>query len=452
MSFIGKIEISDIQAEQSVLGAVFLDQKSLDSIGFLEARDFSNIRHQKIFEVMRYLHRDNKPVDIVTVTSEYLNYGRIDDSGGAAYLTELARSCPTAANVTYYAEIVRSKALRRRGTEAGMKISNLYSEDFTSDEEYFAAIESIVSELRPQGLRKMMGFAESEEDYFAHLTTPAEFILTGFKNFDEWAKGLWRGWLYVLAGRPSAGKTAKLLQFLYGIARQHRNGKAHMDAGAVLLWSQEMGREQIYDRWMAMTTGVNYNRIKSKNLDFEELGKIRQRYETLKKYPLFVQDSAGVTIDEIRSTARLFKRQYGKIGAIAVDYLQIMSIPQKRGETRSDAIGKVTRAAKQLARELDCVFILLSQMTRDSENASKPQLSHLKESGSIEQDADVVEFLWHDPEDTDTSGGKVVQSFIAKGRDIGVNEFRLLFKGWMQRFEELPPKERDFGNAKNRKR
>ncbi|MED1792840.1 DnaB-like helicase C-terminal domain-containing protein [Brevibacillus nitrificans] len=451
MSLTGLIEISDLQAEQSVLGAVFLDQQALDSIGFLEARDFANIRHQKIYEVMRYLHRDNKPVDIITVTTEYLNYGRIDDAGGAAYLTELARSCPTAANVAYYAEIVRSKALRRRGTEAGMKISSLYSEDFTSDEEYFAAIEAIVSELRPQATSKMLGFVESEEDYFTHLKTPAEFVLTGFKQFDEWAKGLWRGWLYVLAGRPSAGKTAKLLQMLYGIARQHRNGKAHLDAGAVLLWSQEMGREQIFDRWMSMTTGVNYNRIKSKDLDIEDLGKIHQRYGTMKKYPLFVQDSAGVTIDEIRSTARQFKRKYGKIGAIAVDYLQIMSIPQKRGESRSEAIGRVTTAAKQLARELNCPFILLSQMTRDSENAAKPQLSHLKESGSIEQDADVVEFLWHDPDDTD-NGGKVIQSFIAKGRDIGVNEFRLLFKGWVQRFDDLPPKERDFGNAKNRKR
>ncbi|UED70741.1 DnaB-like helicase C-terminal domain-containing protein [Brevibacillus sp. HD3.3A] len=451
MNLTGLTDISDLQAEQSVLGAVFLDQNSLDAVGFLEPRDFSVPRHQKIFEVMRYLHAANVPVDIVTVTSEYLKFGKIDDAGGATYLTELARSCPTAANVAYYAGIVRSKALRRRGTEAGVKISGLYAEDFASDEEYFAAIESIVSELRPQGVRKMMGFAESEDDYFTHLTTPAEFVLSGFKNFDEWAKGLWRGWLYVLAGRPSAGKTAKLLQMLYGVARQHRNGKSHKDAGAVLLWSQEMGREQIYDRWMAMTTGVNYNRIKSKNLDFEDLGKIRHRYEQMKKYPLFVQDSAGVTIDEIRGTARQFKKQYGKIGAIAVDYLQIMSIPQKRGESRAEAIGRVTTAAKQLARELNCPFILLSQMTRDSENAAKPQLSHLKESGSIEQDADVVEFLWHDPDDTD-NGGKVIQSFIAKGRDIGVNEFRLLFKGWVQRFDDLPPKERDFGNAKNRKR
>lgn len=451
MNLIGEIEIADLKAEQSVLGAVFLKQDSLDEITFLEPRDFSVVRHQKIFEVMRYLQQENQPIDILTVTKEYQRFGKLDEAGGITYLTELGAACPTAANVEYYAKIVRSKALRRRGSATGLKITALAHEDFESDEEYFTAIESLVSELRPKDSGKMLGFQDNEEEYFKHLTTPAEFVLSGFDMFDEWAKGLWRGWLYVLAGRPSAGKTAKLLQMLYGIARQYRNKKSHLDAGAVLLWSQEMGSEQIYDRWMAMTTGVNYNRIKSKNLDANDMAKIRGRYQTMKKYPLFVQDSAGVSIDQIRATARQFKRKHGKIAAIAVDYLQIMHIPQKPKESRSEAIGRVTKAAKQLARELDCVFILLSQMTRDSENAAKPQLSHLKESGSIEQDADVVEFLWHDPDDTD-NGGKVIQSFIAKGRDIGVNEFRLLFKGWMQRFEELPPKERDYGNAKNRKR
>ncbi|MFM1655548.1 replicative DNA helicase [Brevibacillus sp. B_LB10_24] len=430
------IEQVDISAEQSVLGAVLLDQNSLDKIMFLEPRDFLVERHQKIFEVMKYLHDQNKPVDVVTVTDEYQKFNRVNDMGGVSYLIELGKSCPTAANIDHYAQIVRSRAIRRRGAAAGAKIMELSREDFESDEEYFAAVEQLVSELRPREVGKMSSFRENKERYFEHLTKKAEFVLTGFNQFDEWAKGLWRGWLYVLAGRPSAGKTAKLLQMLYGIARQYRDKKAHLDAGAVLLWSQEMGTEQIYDRWLSATTGVNYNRIKSKNLDADEMAKLRARYETLEKYPLFVQDSSGVTIDEIRATARQFKRKHGKIAAIAVDYLQIMRIPQRRGESRAEAIGRVTAAAKQIAREMNCVFILLSQMNRDSENATKPQLSHLKESGSIEQDADVVEFLWHDPKDTDP-GGKVIQSFIAKGRDIGVNEFRLLFKGWIQRFEEL---------------
>jgi replicative DNA helicase len=420
----------DTLAEQSVLGAIFLDQNSLDRIPYLEPRDFSSQRHQKIFAVMRYLHEQNIPIDIVTVTQEYQKFNRVDDSGGPVYLTDLARSCPTAANIEYYAQIVRSKALRRRGEEAGARIMQLSREDFDTDEEYFAAVEAVVSELRPQETGKMRSLSEVKKEYFTYLSTQAEYIPTGFKQFDEWAKGIWRGWLYVLAGRPSAGKTAKMLQMLYGIAKQP-------DAGAVLLWSQEMGTTQIIDRWMAMTTAIPIARIRNKQLDDKELAIVKKRYETLERLPLFVQDSAGVTIEEVRATARQFKRKYGKIAAIAIDYLQIMKIPQKKGEHRSNAIGRVTTAAKQLARELDCVVLLLSQMNRDGENAGEPQLSNLKESGSIEQDADVVEFLWHDKDDTDP-GGKVVQSLIAKGRDIGVNKFRLLFKNWIQRFDELP--------------
>lgn len=420
----------DTLAEQSVLGAIFLDQNALDRIPYLEARDFMSIRHQKIFEVMRYLHDQNTPIDIVTVTQEYQKFNKLDDSGGPIYLTELARSCPTAANIEYYAKIVRSTALRRRGEATGARIMQISREDFETDEEYFAAVESLVSELRPQESGKMRSLSEVKKEYFAYLATQAEYIPTGFKLFDEWARGIWRGWLYVLAGRPSAGKTAKMLQMLYGIAK-------HPDAGVALLWSQEMGTEQIIDRWLSMTTGIPYARIKSKNLDEKDMGIIKGRYATLEKLPLFVQDSAGVTIEEVRATARQFKRKHGKVAAIAIDYLQIMKIPQKKGEQRSTAIGRVTTAAKQLARELDCAVILLSQMNRDGENVGEPQLSHLKESGSIEQDADVVEFLWHDKDDTDP-GGKVVQSLIAKGRDTGVNKFRLLFKNWIQRFEELP--------------
>lgn len=429
MNLIGEIEATDIFAEQSVLGAIFLDSSVLDEIAFLEPRDFSSVRHQQIYRVMRYLHDQNLPVDIVTVTEEYLRFGRVNDMGGVSYLSQLAESCPTAANAEYYARIVRSKAIRRRGAETAQKIADLAHEDFESDEEYFAAVESLIAEMRPQENGRMKSFRETREQYFQHLTKKAEFIPTGFKQFDDWAHGLWRGWLFVSAGRPSVGKTALVLQRLYNVAKQN--------AGVVLLYSQEMDTNQIKDRMIASASGVNYGRIKNKSLTENEMTMIRHYYDEFEKLPIFIQDSSGVSIDEIRSTARLFKRRYGKIACIAVDYLQIMSIPQKKGETRAQAIGNVTKAAKQIAREMECCFMMLSQMTRESEQKKKPQLSDLRESGAIEQDADVVEFLWHDPNDTN-SNGKVIQQFIAKGRDIGVNEFRLLFKGWVQRFEELP--------------
>ncbi|MDM5208435.1 MULTISPECIES: replicative DNA helicase [Cytobacillus] len=423
------IGASDLSAEQSVLGAIFLEQSVLDELTFLEERDFSSVRHQQIFKVMRYLEEKGSPVDIITVTDACQRFGGVELIGGVSYLTEVASSCPTAENASYYAHIVRSKAIERRTRNMGEIIAGLSRDDYDSDEEYFSTIERLVQEMRPQSMSKMQSFTETKASYFQHLDTPAEYIKTGFDQFDNWAKGLWRGWLFVSAGRPSVGKTAKMLQRLYGVAKEHK--------GVVLIFSQEMGANELKDRLMSCITGISYGRIKGKNLDEKEKGRLQLAYEGFEYLPFFIQDSPGVTIEQVKATAKQFKRKYGKIAAIAVDYLQIMNIPQKKGESRSQAIGNVTGQAKQLAREMDCCFYMLSQMSREFEKALKPQLSHLKESGSIEQDADVVEFLWHDPDDT-AMGGKVIQQTIAKGRDIGLNEFRLLFQGWKQHFHELP--------------
>lgn len=421
----------DITAEQSILGAILLDPNILDEITFLEPRDFSSDRHRKIYEVMRYLEQNNNPVDLVTVASEYMKFGRIEDMGNASYLTDLANSVPTTANIDYYANIVRSKALRRRGTEIGHKIAELAYDDFETDDDYFVAVEALAANIRPQKISKMMSFSESKENYLEHLTKEAEYIKTGFMQYDTWSRGLWRGWLFISAGRPSVGKTALVLQRLYGIAKQNE--------GVVLLYSQEMDSNQIKDRMISATTGIHYSKIKDKKLTANEFGVVTAMYEKLEKLPIFIQDSSGITIEEIKATAKIFKKKYGRIAVIAVDYLQIMNIPQKKGETRAQAIGTVTRSAKSIARDMNCCFMMLSQMTRESEQKKKPQLSDLKESSAIEQDADVVEFLWHDPKDTDREG-KVIQQFIAKGRDIGIKEFRLAFKGWQQRFIELPSK------------
>ncbi len=429
MNLIGAEDVRQTQlemdTEMNVLGSIFLDPSSIDEISFLEPRDFISIRHQQIFRVIKWLDDRNKPVDSTTVAEFYINHNRQDEVG-IGYITELAMSVPSAANIKHYAEIVRTRALKRRGAEVGQKITNLVYEEFETDEEYFTTIERLVSDIRPADNGKMESLADARMNYFEHLITKAEFIPTGLPKFDKWARGLWRGWLYVSAGRPSMGKTALLLQRVMGVAQ----------SGPVLIYSQEMDRNQLYDRMIANQTGISYGKIKDKNLTAEELGIIESVYKQLEKLPIYVQDSSGVTIEEVRATARRFKRRHGQIAMIAVDYLQIMSIPQRKSETRAQAVGNVTTTAKQIAREMNCCFMMLSQMTRESDNAKKPQLSHLKESSSIEQDADVVEFLWHDINDN-VQQGKVVQQFIAKGRDIGINEFRLLFMGWLQKFREI---------------
>lgn len=421
--------IDSLTAEQSVLGSVFLDSNVLDEITFLEDRDFLNQNHQQIYRVMRWLDQRNKPVDIVTVTELYVQHNKADQVN-VTYLTDIASSVPTTANVEHYANIVRSRAIRRRGSEIGKQITELAREDFETDEEYFSAVESLAAEIRPDEKGRMKNFGETRRDYFEHLLSKEiEYVETGFPQFDGWAHGLWRGWLFVSAGRPSVGKTALVLQRLMTVA----------ESGPVLFYSQEMDENQLKDRMISNMSSIPYNRIKNKELSPEQYGFVEEAYNYLQNLPIYIQDSSGVTIEEVRATARRFKRRYGDIAMIAVDYLQIMKIPQKRVENRAQAIGNVTTAAKQIARDMRCCFMMLSQMNRDSENHKKPQLSHLKESSSIEQDADVVEFLWHDPNDVDQQG-KVIQQFIAKGRDIGINEFRLLFRGWKQQFVELDKK------------
>lgn len=420
--------LQTIESENAVIGAVFLKNEVLDDIAdMLEPRDFTVTANELIWKAMKYQYTRNRPNDLVTITAMLQQYGRLDEIGGVTYLAQLANSSPTAANARYYAETVRSRAARRRANEAGIQIAQLAVEtEHDDDESFFQELERIALSVRPNVSGEMKSLAEARTEYFHFLSQKDDFINSGFPNFDEWMGGIGRGWLYILAGRPSVGKTAKCLQMMRGIAEQ--------DAGHVLMWSQEMKRNQLLNRMMAPATGISGNRIRRKEFDQFELDRIHKAYDHLEKLPLHIEDAKNVTIDEVRATARQFKRKYGKLGAIFVDYLTIMRIPQKKGETRSQAVGYVTRTAKQIALELDCPFIMLAQLSRDGKD--EPKLEHLRDSGEIEQDADVVEFLWHNPEDTHKEG-KVIQSIIAKGRDVGVNQFRYLFKGWIQKYEEL---------------
>ncbi|MBT2647234.1 AAA family ATPase [Bacillus sp. ISL-34] len=422
---------TEMAPEQSVLGAVFLEPDVLDEITFLEERDFLIPKHKEIYKVMRFLEKRGKPVDIITVTEAYVKFGDIQKIGGVQYLSELAASCPTTANVKYYAELIRSKAMERRIKDTAQIIEGMSRDDYETDEEFFSYVEQLVTELRPVDNAKMLSFSETREEYYTHLKTPAEFIKSGFSEYDKWAQGLWRGWLFISAGRPSVGKTALALQRINGVAKQKE--------GVVLVWSQEMKRDSLKDRMISAETGIPFQRIKMKDLNQKEQKLVDMAYDNFEYLPIFMQDSSGVTIDEIKATAKQFKRKHGKIAMIVVDYLQIMNIPQTKGDTRALAIGRVTGQAKQIAMELNCCFMMLSQMTRDSDKGGiprRPVLADLKESSSIEQDADVVEFLWSEGERT--SQGKIINQTFAKGRDIGVNEFKLLFLNWKQKFTELP--------------
>ncbi|WP_010501366.1 replicative DNA helicase [Paenibacillus elgii] len=452
--------LNDLELEMAVLGAVLLEGDCIDEIYFLEPRDFSQKRNEIIFGVMRYLRDRNEPIDLQTLAGHFELRGKtalLMKLGGITYLSQMAGAVATTRNIKRHAQIVRSKAHRRRAIEISKDIVEISSggeytiqivpnpdaekskvKEFDNDEDFFAAVEDRVYDLRPQKTSKMRSFAESKKEYFEHLKSKAAKLMTGlFQQFDAWAM-IWIGWLYIIAGRPSVGKTAKALQLAYGIAKYNKK------AGPVLIYSQEMNEAEVKDRMVAMVAEVNYSKLINKGGEYgftvEEWERIEKAYAEIEGLQIFIQDSAGVTIDEIRATARQFIKEYGKIAAIIVDYLQIMEIPQRKGENRTQAIGRVTRAAKTMARNMKFVMIMLSQLDRAVDD-EEPKLRHLKESGSIEQDADVVEFLWWNGEMKD--GLKVIQSIFAKGRNVGLNKFRYLFRWWHQKYVELEKKDGD---------
>lgn len=423
-----------LDAEKAVLGSVLLENQVMDEIStMLEPRDFTIHSHELVWKAMTYMHSNYQPIDPVTLTDMLSKYKRLDEMGGVSYLIELASVVPSSANAKYYANIVRKWAVRRRTAEIGEKISQFAWDEGLEEEQLFTNIEQLADSIRPQNQGGLVHIRETRQGYFDYLDQMDDHIFTGLKRFDEWMGGVGRGWIYVLAARPSVGKTAKMLQMLKGIASQGQ--------GQCLLWSQEMKKYALYNRMLANMTGISANKFRLKKLNSAEKELARKAFDQLEQLPIHMEDARNVTIEEVRSVARQMKRKYGPISAIFIDYLQIMDIPQPLGWTRTQAIGEVTRKAKHTANELDCPIILLCQMSREGAKAMKPSLEHLRESGNIEQDADVVEFLWENPEDSDPGsqhvGARVVQSIIAKGRDVGVNEFRLAFKTWTQKFEEI---------------
>jgi replicative DNA helicase len=423
------------EAERSVIGAVLLDASKIDKVAWLEPRDFQYPAHSLIWTAVKHLYKTDKKIDIVSITEELHKYKRLDDIGGVLYLHETLNNTVTAADIEHHAGIVRKHAIKRRVYDAGQQISAIANKPYDDMEDLFAEVEKLATSVRPEAQGDLVHIKDAEDEYFEYLDRKDDFIKTGFNQFDQWIGGLGRGWLYVLAARPSVGKTAKMLQMLRGIASQGQ--------GQCLVWSQEMKRPSLMNRMMASATGIPLNSFRLKKLTNEEKRQARKVYnELFAPLPIRIADAKNVTIEEVAAAARQAKRESGKIAAIFVDYLGIMNIPQPPGLNRQQAIGQVTQAAKRLAMELDCVFILLAQMNREGKKALEPSLEHLRESGDIEQDADVVEFLWENPEDTDPGtrapGSKVVQSIIAKGRDVGVNRFRYGFYGAYQRFIELP--------------
>lgn len=424
------------EAEEALIGSVLVSPVVAGELADVQPDDFYYPRHRSLWKLFKYLRDIENPMDLPSIVSALQDANKIEEVGGPGYLLELSEATPTAANARYYADIVKKAATLRRAMQTVSELNEKVSSASPDEaEKIIDEATRALEEARPDVTKGLRHIGELEEKVFDHLNKKENRVKTNFELFDKFSGGLVPGDLYILAGRPSVGKTAKMLQMAGGVARQEQ--------GAVLIWSQEMDDVEILLRILSNETGVPYNFL-TKDKDQMKPAhrqKLRERYKELRELPIYINDASAVSIDEINATIKQFKAKKGKIAAVFVDYLQIMDIKMERGQTEATAIGKVAQKAKDIARKEKFTFVLLSQMNRDVEEGDrKPKLRDLKGSGGIEQAADVVEFLYEHKNDLEEDAGlgaKWVRSLIAKGRNIGLTEIKCVFEGFCQKYNEI---------------
>jgi replicative DNA helicase len=433
-----KIPPQNTDAEMSLIGAVLIDEEVLaDVTEITNSRDFYDKRHQMIYEGMVSLFEHHKPVDLLTLTDQLNKKGHLEDVGGSAYLTELTNYVPTAAHATTYAEMVAQKAVRRRLIKASGEISELgYDEEFNVQE----LLEKAEAEL----------FAVSDQSLKQDLTSIETILLesfdrleelhrnkgglrgvkTGYRDLDNMTAGLQRSDLLILAARPAMGKTTLVTNLAYNVATLNKQ--------SVLFFSLEMSKEQLIDRMLADVSGVDSWNIRTGNLSDEDFSKLSEASGEMAEAPIYIDDTPGLTVLEMRTKARRAAHQ-APLGLIVIDYLQLIQGKRTDGN-RVQEVSEISRGLKLLARELNVPVIALSQLSRTVESRSPqiPQLADLRESGSIEQDADIVMFIYREAYyNPDTERQNITDLIIAKHRNGPVGKVELYFHPERLRFMSL---------------
>lgn len=436
-----KIPPQNIDAESSLLGAILIDSDAIVRVAdSLDIHDFYEERHQRIYEAIKKLYEKHKPIDILTLSNQLKDDSFLDIVGGASYLTELTNYVPTAAHAEHYAEIISQKALRRRLIGASQDIVGLGYDESKSIQDLIEEAESQLFKVSQQHVKQDIAslediLAESFErlDDLHKDKGKIRGVPTGLKDLDNILAGLQRSDLIIIAARPSMGKTAFALNLAHNIATQA--------AQPVLLFSLEMSKEQLVDRLLSMESGVDAWNIRTGNLSDSDFEKIGHAMGTLSEAPIYIDDSPGITVSDLRTKARREQHQR-QLGAIVVDYLQLMSGGSRFGSdfNRVQEISEISRGLKSIARELNVPVIALSQLSRSVESRSPqiPQLADLRESGSIEQDADVVAFIYReDYYNPETERKNITDIFIKKHRNGPTGGVELYFDREKQRFKSL---------------
>ena len=428
----------DLVAEQSVLGGMLLSKDAIaDVVEIIKERDFYRPAHELIYDAILDLYGRGDPADPVTVVAELTKRGDIARAGGAPYLHTLISSVPTAANAGYYARIVRDRAILRRLVEAGTKIVQLgYSEEGDVDDavdsaqaEVYQVTESRMSEDYIQLSQLLPAALDEIEAISAGITR--EGVMTGFKDLDALTNGFHAGNMVVLAARPGVGKSTLGLD----IAR-HASIK---NGDTSVIFSLEMSRSEITMRMLSAEARVGLNNIRSGSLSDEEWGRLAKRMGEISEAPLFIDDSANLSLMEIRAKARRLKQRHN-LKLIVIDYLQLMT-SGKKVENRQQEVSEFSRNLKLLAKELNVPIIAISQLNRSPEQRSdkKPMLSDLRESGSIEQDADVVILLHRDEMYDSQSRSGEADLIVAKHRNGQTRTITVAAQLHFARFADMAP-------------
>jgi replicative DNA helicase len=433
-----------IQAEQSVLGGLMLDNETWDQVADRVSEvDFYRKEHRLIFAAIAELSEKQIPFDVVTLSEELEKKGNLQDVGGLAYLGTLAKDTPSAANIKAYADIVRDRSVLRQLIHVGTEISDsAFNTEGRETTELLENAERQVFEIAEQKQRGEGGF-NSIKSLLAHAVDKIETLFeqegsitgaaTGFTDFDEMTSGLQVGDLIIVAGRPSMGKTTIAMNMAENIAIKGDK--------PVAVFSMEMPGDALAMRMMSSLGRIDQHKVRTGKLDDDEWPRLTSAINILAETQLFIDDTPALTPTEVRSRARRLAREHGQLGLIVLDYLQLMQSPSS-GENRVQQISDISRGLKALAKELNVPVVALSQLNRNLEQRpnKRPVMSDLRESGSIEQDADVIVFVYRDEVYNEDSPDKgIAEIIIGKQRNGPIGTVRLTFLGQFTRFENFVP-------------
>jgi len=438
-----RIPPHSIEAESSVLGGLLLDNGAWDRMGdLLVDGDFYRHEHKLIYAAIGGLINASKPADVITVFEQLQNLGKADDIGGLVYLNSLAQYVPSASNIRRYAEIVRERSILRKLVTAADEIAtNAFNPQGKPVDKILDEAEQKIFNIGEEGTRMKQGFQSMDSlvvELLDRVTEMAENpnditgVRTGFNDFDKMTSGLQPGDMIVLAARPSMGKTSLAINIAEHVALE--------EGLPVAVFSMEMGAAQLAVRIVGSIGRIDQGHLRTGKLSDEEWPRLTEAIEKLRTVSLHIDETPGLSSSELRANARRLARQYGRLGLIVVDYLQLMSTSSSGDENRATAVGEISRGLKMLAKELKCPVIALSQLSRgvESRTDKRPMMSDLRESGAIEQDADIIMFIYRDDYyNKESKEPGVAEVIISKHRNGPTGTVKLAFLKPITKFENL---------------